>query len=67
MMFSNFHLSGRVFDIMINPPYYDDGLTYEDLENLVSNEIIKILVLQKQQRVLNVRQGRKNNIKNKRN
>ena len=41
MMFANFHLNGRTFDIMIPPPYYDDGLTYEDLESLVMNAIIK--------------------------
>ena len=29
------------YDIIIPPNYYDDGLEYEDLENLILNEIIK--------------------------
>jgi epoxyqueuosine reductase len=41
MMFANFHLNGRIFNIMIPPPYYDDGLTFEELESLVMNTIIK--------------------------
>lgn len=41
MMKANFHLNGNVYDIMVPPPYYDDGLTYEDLEDLVLNIIIK--------------------------
>ena len=41
MMYANFHLQGRVYDIMINPPYYDDGLLDEDLESLVLNTIIQ--------------------------
>lgn len=41
MMFSNFHLNGRSYDVMIPPPYYDDGLTFEDLENLILNVVIK--------------------------
>ena len=41
MMYSNFHLNGKVYDVMIPPPYYDDGLTFEDLEDLVLNLIIK--------------------------
>lgn len=41
LMYSNFHLNGKVYNIMIPPPYYDDGLTYEDLENLILNIVIK--------------------------
>ncbi|MFW9951983.1 MAG: 4Fe-4S double cluster binding domain-containing protein [Candidatus Thorarchaeota archaeon] len=41
MMYANFHLNGRIFNIMIPPPYYDDGLSFEDLEELVMNDIIK--------------------------
>ncbi|NVM45548.1 MAG: epoxyqueuosine reductase [Candidatus Lokiarchaeota archaeon] len=41
MMYANFHLQGRVYDIMIPPPYYDDGLLDEDLEDLVLNTIIQ--------------------------
>jgi len=41
MMHANFHLNGKVYNIMIPPPYYDDGLTYEDLDDLVLNVIIK--------------------------
>ena len=41
IMYSNFHLNGKVYDVMIAPPYYDDQLTFEDIENLISTEIIK--------------------------
>lgn len=41
LAYVNFHLDGKIFDIMIPPNYYDDGLEYEDLENLILNEIIK--------------------------
>jgi len=37
----NFHLEGKIHGIMIPPNYYDDGLEYEDLENLILNDIIK--------------------------
>lgn len=37
----NFQLDGKIYDIMIPPNYYDDGLEYEDLENLILNDIIK--------------------------
>ncbi|MBY8988243.1 MAG: hypothetical protein KGD61_07295, partial [Candidatus Lokiarchaeota archaeon] len=41
MMNANFHLNGNVYDIMVPPPYFDDGLPFEDLDELVLNEIIK--------------------------
>ncbi len=37
----NFHLDGKKHEFMIPPQYYDDGLELEDLESLVTNEIIK--------------------------
>ncbi|MFX1425374.1 MAG: 4Fe-4S double cluster binding domain-containing protein [Promethearchaeota archaeon] len=37
----NFHLEGNIYDIVIPPNYYGDGLEYEDLENLILNDIIK--------------------------
>ncbi|MBY8989521.1 MAG: hypothetical protein KGD58_02105 [Candidatus Lokiarchaeota archaeon] len=37
----NFQLDGKIYDIPIPPNYYDDGLEYEDLENLILNDIIK--------------------------
>ncbi|MFX1279190.1 MAG: 4Fe-4S double cluster binding domain-containing protein [Promethearchaeota archaeon] len=36
----NFQLNGKEYEIIIPPNYYDDGLEYEDLENLVLNDII---------------------------
>ena len=37
----NFHIDGKKHEIMVSPQYYDDGITYEDLDNLIQNEIIK--------------------------
>lgn len=37
----NFFLDGKKHDLRIPPNYYDDGLEYEDLENLILNDIIK--------------------------
>ncbi|MHA2006133.1 MAG: 4Fe-4S double cluster binding domain-containing protein [Promethearchaeota archaeon] len=37
----NFKMDGTIHDIIIPPNYYDDGLEYEDLENLILNDIIK--------------------------
>ncbi len=37
----NFHLNGKIHDIRVPPNYYDDGLEYEDLENLILSDIIK--------------------------
>lgn len=37
----NFHLNGKIYDIPIPPNYYDDGLEYDNLENLILNDIIK--------------------------
>ena len=41
MMNANFHLNGKVYDIMVPPPYFEDGLIFEDLDDLILNEIIK--------------------------
>ena len=37
----NFYLDGKKHEIMIPPNYYDDGITFEDLESLVLKKIIK--------------------------
>ncbi len=37
----NFQLDGKKHEIMIPPQYYDDGLTFEDLENLILKKLIK--------------------------
>jgi epoxyqueuosine reductase len=39
--FINMYLDGKKHRFMIPPQYYDDGLTLEDLDYLVKNEIIK--------------------------
>lgn len=36
-----FHVNGNNYEIMIPPNYYDDGITSEDFENVILNEIIK--------------------------
>ncbi|MFX1412096.1 MAG: 4Fe-4S double cluster binding domain-containing protein, partial [Promethearchaeota archaeon] len=41
LAYVNFLLDGKIYDIMIPPNYYDDGLQYEDLENLILRDIIK--------------------------
>ncbi|MCP4761283.1 MAG: hypothetical protein GY870_05845 [archaeon] len=38
---ANFHYKGKMHEIMIAPPYYDDGLTNQDVEDIALNEIIK--------------------------
>ncbi|MFX1573137.1 MAG: 4Fe-4S double cluster binding domain-containing protein [Promethearchaeota archaeon] len=37
----NFQLDGKKHEIMVPPQYYDDGITCEDLDNLILNKIIK--------------------------
>ncbi|MEE9376817.1 MAG: 4Fe-4S double cluster binding domain-containing protein [Candidatus Lokiarchaeia archaeon] len=37
----NFHLDGKIHEIMIPPNYYDDGTTVEDFENLIIKDIIQ--------------------------
>lgn len=41
LAYVNFLLDGKIHDIMIPPNYYDNGLEYEDLENLILKDIIK--------------------------
>ena len=41
LMRVKFHLEGEIFDVIVPPPYYDDGLTFEEIENLIKDEIIK--------------------------
>ncbi|MFX1234186.1 MAG: 4Fe-4S double cluster binding domain-containing protein [Promethearchaeota archaeon] len=36
-----FHVNDNNYDVMIPPNYYDDGITSEDFENVIQNEIIK--------------------------
>jgi len=37
----NFLLDGKKYEIMIPPQYYDDGLEFEDVENVIMKYIIK--------------------------
>jgi epoxyqueuosine reductase len=41
LAFVQFNLNGKKYKIMIPPNYYDDGSTFEDLENLVFKKIIQ--------------------------
>jgi len=37
----NFHLDDKKYEVMIPPNYYDDGITFEDFEKIILNEVIK--------------------------
>ncbi|MHA2391131.1 MAG: 4Fe-4S double cluster binding domain-containing protein [Promethearchaeota archaeon] len=57
-----FLMDGKIHEVMIPPNYYDDGLEYEDLENLILNDIIKepgykVQLAQVHQKLLAVRSG----------
>ena len=39
-MLVKFHLSGRAYDIMLSPQYYDDGISLEDLKKVIRKEIV---------------------------
>ncbi|RDE13814.1 MAG: hypothetical protein C4K47_05710 [Candidatus Thorarchaeota archaeon] len=36
-----FHYKGKRFELMLPPNYYDDGISQEQLQNMVSNRIIR--------------------------
>lgn len=62
LAYVNFYIDGNSYEIMIPPNYYDDGLEYEDLENLVLKDIIKksgykVQLAQVHQKLLAVRTG----------
>lgn len=41
LMFVNVHHKGKVYDLMMPPQYYDDGITLEQIEQAVQKQIIK--------------------------
>lgn len=41
LMYVNFHLDGKKHEVMMPPQYYDDGISENDLKNIVQKEIIK--------------------------
>ncbi|UCE19608.1 MAG: epoxyqueuosine reductase [Gemmatimonadota bacterium] len=41
MMYVNFHLGGKKYDIMLPPQYYDDGISIDDLKGLILKDIIQ--------------------------
>ncbi len=41
LMYVNFHLNGKTYEVMIPPQYYSDGISSEDLTEIIHKEIIK--------------------------
>ncbi|MGB8951365.1 MAG: 4Fe-4S double cluster binding domain-containing protein [Candidatus Aminicenantales bacterium] len=40
-MFVKFHLTGKTYDTMLSPQYYDDGISLEDLKKVIQKEIVR--------------------------
>ncbi|UCF65212.1 MAG: hypothetical protein JSW33_05105 [bacterium] len=40
LMYVNFHLGEHSFEVMIPPQYYDDGITWDDLTQVIREKII---------------------------
>lgn len=41
LMYVNFHLNGKKYEVMLPPGYYDDGISLELLQNIIQKKIIK--------------------------
>ena len=41
MMYVDFHLGGKDHELIIPPQYYDDGITVEDIQNIIRTKIIR--------------------------
>lgn len=41
LMYVNVHLKGNRHEVMISPQYYDDGISEDDLKNVIQKDIIK--------------------------
>ena len=41
MMYVDFHLDGKVHELIIPPQYYDDGITVENVQNTIQTRIIQ--------------------------